>query len=114
MIAAFSLAPRVPEEQGGYMEISGIRAPDLALESTAASNAAKLERQDKAAQQELIRAVKSVNASGVLANNQEMTFSVDRETKRTVVRVVDRETDEVLLQIPDEQVLRMAQKLPKS
>lgn len=96
------------------MEIGGIRALDQALENTAASSAAKVERQDRAEQQELIRAVKSINASGVLGGNQEMTFAVDRETKRMVVRVVDRDTDEVLLQIPDEQVLRMAQKLPKS
>ncbi len=96
-----------------YMEIAGIRAVDQALEAAAASTAAKVERHDKAEQQELIRAVKSVNESGILGSNQEMTFLVDRETKRMVVRVVDRETEEVLLQIPDQQVLRMAEKLPK-
>jgi flagellar protein FlaG len=95
------------------MEIGGVRALDQALENSAAAGAAKAERQDRAEQQELIRAVKSINASGVLSAEQEMTFAVDRETKRMVVRVVDRETDEVLLQIPDEQALRMAQMLPK-
>lgn len=95
------------------MEIGGIRALDQAVENTAASNSARVERQDRAEQQELIHAVKSINASGVLGAGQEMTFTVDRDTKRMVVRVVDRETDEVLLQIPDEQVLRMAKKLPK-
>ncbi len=95
------------------MEIGGIRAIDKALENNATSITAKVERQDRVEQRELIRAVKSVNASGVLGTDQEMTFTVDRETKRLVVRVVDRETDEVLLQIPNEQVLRMARKLPK-
>ena len=96
------------------MEIGGIRAVDQAIEAGAANATARVERQEKAAQQELIRAVKSVNESGILGANQEMTFLMDRESKRMVVRVVDRETDEVLLQIPDQQVLRMAQKLPKS
>ena len=96
------------------MEIGGIRELHQTVEITAASSAAAgAERQDRAEQQELIRAVKSINASGVLGEGQEMTFIMDRETKRMVVRVVDRETDEVLLQIPNEQVLRIARKLSK-
>ena len=95
------------------MEIHGVRALDRAFEGAAAAPTAKAERQEKADQQELIRAVKEVNASGMLGTGQEMTFSVDRETKRIVVRVVDRETSEVLLQIPNQQVLRMSEKLPK-
>jgi flagellar protein FlaG len=95
------------------MEIGGINALDRALETASATNVARVERQDRAEQQELIRAVKAVNSSGVLATNQELTFAVDRETKRVVVRVVDRETSEVLLQIPDAQALRMAEKLLK-
>lgn len=95
------------------MEINGVRALDQAIEGAAVAATAKVERQDKAEQQQLIRAVKEVNASGILGNKQEMTFLVDRETKRMVVRVVDRETNEVLLQIPNQQVLRMSDKLPK-
>ena len=95
------------------MEIHGVRALDRAFEGAAAAAAAREERQEKAQHQELIRAVKEVNASGILGTRQEMTFSVDGETKRVVVRVVDRETSEVLLQIPNQQVLRMSEKLPK-
>jgi uncharacterized FlaG/YvyC family protein len=39
---------------------------------------------------------------------------MDRESRKVVVRVIDRKTHEVLLQIPNEHVLRMAERLPKS
>jgi uncharacterized FlaG/YvyC family protein len=38
-----------------------------------------------------------------------MTFVMDRQTKRPVVRIVDKRTNEVIQQIPAEYVLRMAE-----
>ena len=97
------------------MNIIGIQSVErTSAESTAAAAATRLTTEQKAEQQELVHAVKAVNASGLMGSDQELTFSMDRQAKRMVVRVVDRETHEVLLQIPNEQVLRMAQKLPKS
>ena len=62
---------------------------------------------------ELIRAVKKLNESGFLGSNSELTFVLDRNTKRPLVRIVDRETKEVLQQIPPEYVLRLVNELPE-
>ena len=60
---------------------------------------------------EIIQAVRAVNASANLGDNNELTFSLDRQTRRPVIRIVNRETNEVVLQIPNEQVLRLAEDL---
>jgi flagellar protein FlaG len=56
----------------------------------------------------LIQAVKAINASELLGQQNELTFAVDRATHRTIVRVVNKDTREVVMQIPPESVLRMA------
>jgi len=58
---------------------------------------------------ELIRSVKSINASELFGQDSELTFAMDRETRRPVVRVVDRQTHDVLWQAPPEYLLRLAQ-----
>lgn len=44
---------------------------------------------------------------------QELLFSVDRDTGKTVVKVMDTETQKVIRQIPSEEMLAMAQQLDK-
>jgi uncharacterized FlaG/YvyC family protein len=69
---------------------------------------------EQAAQsRQLVQAAKSVNESGVLGQN-ELVFIVDRQTHRTVFRLVDRDTHQVVSQIPPEYVLRLAQDLGSS
>ena len=60
---------------------------------------------------ELIRAVKAVNVAELFGQNSELTFVLDRETSRPLVRLIDRTTREVIRQIPPEYVLRMAAEL---
>lgn len=60
---------------------------------------------------EIIQAVKAVNASGMFGTNSELTFVLDHETRRPVVRIVDRDTNELIRQIPPEYVLRIAEDL---
>jgi len=55
--------------------------------------------------------VKAVNASGMFGTNSELTFVLDRETRRPVVRIVDRDTNELIRQIPPEYLLRIAEDL---
>ncbi len=59
----------------------------------------------------LIQAVKALNASELFGENAELTFVVDRETGRPLVRIIDRETKEVIRQIPPEYALRLAEDL---
>lgn len=62
-------------------------------------------------QRELIQAVKAVNAAELFGENSELTFALDRQSRRPVVRILDRKTKEVIRQIPPEYVLRMAEEL---
>jgi flagellar protein FlaG len=47
----------------------------------------------------------------LFGQNSELTFVLDRETHRALVRLIDRKTNEVIRQIPPEYLLRMAQDL---
>jgi flagellar protein FlaG len=62
---------------------------------------------------EIIQAVRAINGAELLGRDQELTFAVDRDTRRPVVKVVDRNTGEVLMQVPSEDVLRLARQLGK-
>jgi flagellar protein FlaG len=62
-------------------------------------------------QQNLIKAVKALNAVEYFDQNNELTFIIDRQTRRPVVRIVDKTTNEVIRQIPPEYVLKLAEDL---
>jgi flagellar protein FlaG len=62
-------------------------------------------------QKGLIEAVATVNKSGLLSQDKELTFLMDRDTGRPVIRVVNRKTKEVVQQIPPEYVLDVAKAL---
>lgn len=62
---------------------------------------------------ELVQAVQAVNGAKLFGYDSELTFAMDRETRRFVVRLVDRDTRKLIRQIPAEYVLRLAQDLSK-
>jgi hypothetical protein len=57
---------------------------------------------------DLIQAVRAINSADLFGQNNELTFVFDRDSRRTLVRVVDRNTQEVVMQIPAERVIEMA------
>ena len=59
----------------------------------------------------LIQAVRAVNAAELFGQENELSFAFDRNSHKTVVRIVDRKTRELVQQIPNEQVLRLAEEL---
>jgi len=67
-----------------------------------------------AERKQLIQAVKEVNKSEMLGENNELTFVLNRNTRKAVVRVVNRKTGEVVFQIPPDYVLRMAEELKRN
>jgi uncharacterized FlaG/YvyC family protein len=67
--------------------------------------------EELAGQRALIQAVRALNAAELFGQNSELTFVLDRDTRRPVVRLVDRKTNEVIRQIPPEYMLRMASDL---
>jgi len=87
------------------MEISSVQ-------TAAHYAAAPVQAPDKLAEQrQLIRAVHALNATDLFGENRELSFALDRDTKRPVIRIVDRNTREVIQQIPPEYALRMAEDL---
>jgi len=60
-------------------------------------------------QKALLQAVKAVNASEMLGQENELTFRIDRAAGIAVVRIVNRQTGELVQEIPNEQVLKMAE-----
>lgn len=60
---------------------------------------------------QLIQASKIINGSGVLGGQNELSFTVDRATHLTIMRVVNRETQDVIMQLPPEYVLHLAEDL---
>ncbi|MBI5283285.1 MAG: flagellar protein FlaG [Candidatus Solibacter usitatus] len=65
--------------------------------------------QQRLEQDQLIQAVQSLNESKLFGQNSELTFSIDRYTKKPVLRLVDKATQEVIRQIPPEYLLRLAE-----
>ena len=90
------------------MNISSISslASHLSASAQAAAPKPPLGEDQKA----VIQAVKAVNASGVLGEENELTFIIDRAANIAVVRFVNKKTGEIVEQIPTEQVLKMAEK----
>lgn len=62
-------------------------------------------------QRTLIQAVKAVNAAELFGDDKEVTYVMDRQTKRMLTRVVNRNTGEIVMQIPPEYVLRLAEEM---
>lgn len=90
------------------MEISSIKPSGYAVQQPASLNP------DQAAhRRQLLKAVTSVNASGLLGNN-ELVFSVDRQTHRPIIRVVDKDTHEIIFQAPPEYILNLAQRVDET
>jgi uncharacterized FlaG/YvyC family protein len=56
-------------------------------------------------------AVNDLNAVGYAGQGREITFSVDRETKLPVVKVIDAKSKEVIQQWPRDYVLQLAAQL---
>ena len=69
-------------------------------EQTTATNASPSEEEVKT----------SVNALNELTRsmNSNLSFSIDKDTGQTVVKVIDSSTDEVIKQIPSEEILAIS------
>jgi flagellar protein FlaG len=58
-------------------------------------------------------AVKHLNET-MSASSQDLEFSVDQDSKKTIVKLVDRNTHEVLRQMPTKEALEIAKSLDKA
>lgn len=84
-----------------------------AATSLAASFATPYNTERLAEHKELIQAVRALNGAEIFGQNEELTFVLDRETRKPLLRIVDRKTGEVIAQVPPEHVLRLSKTLQK-
>ncbi len=80
--------------------------------STVAASPASKSTGSSISQSALEAAVKNINEF-ISPMTQSIEFSLDRDSGRTIVKVVDSETQKVLRQIPDEEVLQISKTLDK-
>ncbi|MBI5889431.1 MAG: flagellar protein FlaG [Nitrosomonadales bacterium] len=100
-------APRVMNDGGGTPAVAASK-PDVAP-----VDAPKVE--DKAAQlspTQLQEAVDKLN-SAMKQIDSALTFSIDRETKRTIIRVIDSKTGDTIKQYPSEEALALTRAVDK-
>ncbi len=71
----------------------------------------QLEKQQATERRELVKAIKAINATKFFGENYELTFVLDRGTRRPLMRIVDRQTREVIRQLPPEYALRLAEEM---
>jgi uncharacterized FlaG/YvyC family protein len=90
--------------KGDVMEVNRVNSPVSAAAIALAQTDSKLQTTP-----EMAHAVTAINAAKLFGQDSELTFAMDRESKRTIIRLVDRKTGKVIQQIPTENVLLMAQ-----
>lgn len=112
-------ASPVPRQQAVELSQSGQGAdkaaslPDNAQAVAAAGQAQQQQAENTANKdkpsvtEQLQSSLKQLNSVASLYNNQ-LEFSVDKDTDLQVVKVVDKETQKVIRQIPSEDAIRIA------
>lgn len=114
-----SVAAPVMQPPGGVADTgpraAGARSADAARTAPSGAPTAAGSRPDvrePARPEDLQRALEEVqSAINVVAND--LRFSFDEDTGRTLVKIVDRETDEVIKQIPSEELVQISKALDK-
>lgn len=86
-----------------FVSIQSRERPDVAAQVVVPTPDQAAERRD------LVKAVKAVNEAELYGSGREVTYSIDRDTKRLVTKLVNKATGEVVKQIPAEYLLRLAE-----
>ena len=95
----------LPERQTANRATAVDNRPAQSAQTTSATDSTT-----KPKPEELDQAIKAVNEF-VKPFNNALNFSVDQESKTTVVKVIDQSTKEVIRQIPSEEMLALAKAL---
>ena len=95
----------LPERQTANRATAVDNLPAQSTQTTSATDSTT-----KPKPEELDQAIKAVNEF-VKPFNNALNFSVDQESKTTVVKVIDQSTKEVIRQIPSEEMLALAKAL---
>jgi uncharacterized FlaG/YvyC family protein len=58
----------------------------------------------------LLQAVSTINANGLLGEQRDLVFILDRASHRAIMQVVDRQTREVVMELPQNDVMTLSQR----
>jgi flagellar protein FlaG len=94
------------------MDVASIqtRGPD----TTAQAQAQTPTPQQTAERRDLVKAVKTVNDAQLFGDGSELTYAIDRDSRKLVTRIVDKTTGTLIQQIPAEYVLRLAEEVKQN
>jgi flagellar protein FlaG len=91
------------------MNISAVNRNFQPLEAATPISAAEQPAQTR----DVVQAVKALNATEMVGDENELVFQMDQQAKRIVVQIVNRQTQEVVSQIPAEYILRLSEDMKK-
>jgi flagellar protein FlaG len=103
-----------PSSQAEAKPVARPRAPELAakVQPAVAEKPAQKQAAEPVAK-EIRQAVEQVRKQVEAKAPNELSFSIDQETGRSVVRIVDRKSGEVIRQIPAQEMLDIAKSIDK-
>lgn len=104
--SAANAQPKVGEARVAAQP-SGVPAPGGGSERTAAAK----EKLSEAQRSDAVKQFKKTIESLASAN---LKFSIDKDTERTVIKVVDKQTGDTIRQIPSEEVLALDKALERN
>lgn len=64
-----------------------------------------------AERQKVVSAIRALSQGNMFGENRELTFSLDRSTRRMIIQVIDRDTGDTVMTLPPEYVLRLSQSM---
>jgi flagellar protein FlaG len=103
------MQPNPPVADGGRTQAQRDSAPD----STSASAQTKSPK-EQLTESQRNDAVKQFKTNVESLSSANLSFSIDKDTGRTVVKVVDNETGKTIQQIPSETVLALNKELTRA
>ncbi|HVW10512.1 MAG TPA: flagellar protein FlaG [Bryobacteraceae bacterium] len=71
------------------------------------------ETQSPSHTQAIAAAVRTINESGIVGPDRQVTFSTDSASRELVIRVVDKQSRDVLVQWPSDYALNLAAQVRK-
>lgn len=83
------------------MDVAPLQTPP----QVAAPNSVPISAEQQTENRRLIQAVHAVNAAELFGKDSNLTFALDRATRRAVIRLVNRKTGKEIRQIPAEELL---------
>lgn len=107
-----AVAAKAPERLPGEVVALPAARPPAAPVAPAETNADKQKAASLPTRQQVDEAVANINKS-LQTLSQDLVFSVDEDSNRTIVKVVDQKTKEVIRQMPTPEALEIAKALDK-